>query len=453
MKKITLLISLIIFGAICSLSLKAADVTNVYLVGDFNNWQLPADNDDKGAAKFTPAQKPGYSENEYIDYFALEKTFDAGSLSFALYVTYSDGKSVMYGTKLPPFTLFRRPNYDYEQYWPDYYGEIGDQGYHIYEVKDFSGGKLAFECYPDEQYHQLIINIDNMPVYQAPDKIYAIIQIDDSTPYIQEVFDNETNNWMNYFGPWKEWCGKKLSILFTTENSINPSKEHTYGMSTNTIITGYEDKYLDYVQGGYPYVIENSNFSKYFLRVYLTYGFLNLTTKEVEIPEKIYVIGYQNGWATPSTQNESQFQILENTSEGIFEGDINCPESSDMQFRFMSKLEGWASTYSIGSGEDDFSSVPIDMNEYKDKPYKSSCCMQGLGNWQLVNWAGGNLHFKYDLYSNIFSIGDTSGVSTISVDDIQKVEYYTLQGIKVSEPQNGVYIRVVNGKSEKILIK
>ncbi|MDE5813310.1 MAG: hypothetical protein K2H72_03400, partial [Muribaculaceae bacterium] len=34
-----------------------------------------------------------------------------------------------------------------------------------------------------------------------------------------------------------------------------------------------------------------------------------------------------------------------------------------------------------------------------------------------------------------------------------KARYFNLQGCEVTNPSNGVYIRIVNGKSEKITVK
>lgn len=52
-------------------------------------------------------------------------------------------------------------------------------------------------------------------------------------------------------------------------------------------------------------------------------------------------------------------------------------------------------------------------------------------------------------------IGKTSGIHNIFDEDKAKVRWFNLQGIEVSEPEsetNGVFIRVVNGRSEKVIL-
>ncbi|MDE6410656.1 MAG: hypothetical protein K2K81_10510 [Muribaculaceae bacterium] len=49
---------------------------------------------------------------------------------------------------------------------------------------------------------------------------------------------------------------------------------------------------------------------------------------------------------------------------------------------------------------------------------------------------------------------NVSGSSVITVEDVDCVPaYYTLQGVKVANPENGLYIVVKNGKATKVLVK
>ena len=43
-------------------------------------------------------------------------------------------------------------------------------------------------------------------------------------------------------------------------------------------------------------------------------------------------------------------------------------------------------------------------------------------------------------------------VEEIGVDN-GEATYFTLQGVKVMEPANGLYIKVVNGKANKVIVK
>lgn len=48
---------------------------------------------------------------------------------------------------------------------------------------------------------------------------------------------------------------------------------------------------------------------------------------------------------------------------------------------------------------------------------------------------------------------NTTGVEAVEVAGAEAAEYYTLQGVKVVNPENGVYIKVANGKAEKVVVK
>ncbi|MDE7414290.1 MAG: DUF4960 domain-containing protein [Muribaculaceae bacterium] len=54
---------------------------------------------------------------------------------------------------------------------------------------------------------------------------------------------------------------------------------------------------------------------------------------------------------------------------------------------------------------------------------------------------------------NYLASKSTSGVSEVESVSSTAATYYTLQGVKVANPTNGVYIRVVDGKASKILVK
>lgn len=47
---------------------------------------------------------------------------------------------------------------------------------------------------------------------------------------------------------------------------------------------------------------------------------------------------------------------------------------------------------------------------------------------------------------------DSNGVDAIEVDENAPVEYYNLQGVKVANPQNGLYIRVQGNKAVKVIL-
>ena len=52
-----------------------------------------------------------------------------------------------------------------------------------------------------------------------------------------------------------------------------------------------------------------------------------------------------------------------------------------------------------------------------------------------------------------FTTKMATSINGVACDETAVVEYYNLQGVKVANPANGVFIRVANGKATKVLVK
>lgn len=53
----------------------------------------------------------------------------------------------------------------------------------------------------------------------------------------------------------------------------------------------------------------------------------------------------------------------------------------------------------------------------------------------------------------VYAAGEGSGVAEIETDENAPVEYYNMQGIRVSNPENGLYIVKQGNKVSKRYIK
>jgi hypothetical protein len=53
----------------------------------------------------------------------------------------------------------------------------------------------------------------------------------------------------------------------------------------------------------------------------------------------------------------------------------------------------------------------------------------------------------------LFSASETGSVSSIAVDNTAPVEYFNLQGVRVANPQNGLFIRRQGNTATKVLVK
>ena len=77
----------------------------------------------------------------------------------------------------------------------------------------------------------------------------------------------------------------------------------------------------------------------------------------------------------------------------------------------------------------------------------------GWENMAFAESYDGPVIIQYDkLHNTIRAIADPNAVESIEATD-DKTIYYNLQGVKVENPNNGVFIRVSNGKTEKVLMK
>ncbi len=67
---------------------------------------------------------------------------------------------------------------------------------------------------------------------------------------------------------------------------------------------------------------------------------------------------------------------------------------------------------------------------------------------QITNTNGCHLY-----YITVTAAGSGSGVQNIATDENAPVEYYTLQGVRVANPENGLYIKRQGNKAQKVLVK
>ncbi len=175
--------------------------------------------------------------------------------------------------------------------------------------------------------------------------------------------------------------------------------------------------------------------------------------------EKLYVIGYLSDWKEPIEANASLFQTLEKVSDGVYEGIVHFPSATDMsftdpQFRLHYKLEGWDNSGSIGVSYDEQNPVNI---EFTDSQYSSSFRTDAKGNWRLPEWnTDGDVKMRVDFNTMTMTL---TNFSTNSVKGIESEEmnapvvYFNLQGKRVINPSNGIFIRVQGAKSEKVILK
>ncbi|MDE6443884.1 MAG: hypothetical protein K2K64_05630 [Muribaculaceae bacterium] len=69
-------------------------------------------------------------------------------------------------------------------------------------------------------------------------------------------------------------------------------------------------------------------------------------------------------------------------------------------------------------------------------------------NWSIKDF--GSICFTFDPEANTLLLNWTTGIGGIDAEDGEAI-YFNLQGQRVAHPDKGIYIRVVNGKSQKVV--
>ncbi len=69
-----------------------------------------------------------------------------------------------------------------------------------------------------------------------------------------------------------------------------------------------------------------------------------------------------------------------------------------------------------------------------------------IAEWGVQTIDGGKL-------GSPFAVGEISAIENIEIDDNEAIEYYNIQGVKVENPQSGLYIKKQGNKATKVLVK
>jgi hypothetical protein len=85
---------------------------------------------------------------------------------------------------------------------------------------------------------------------------------------------------------------------------------------------------------------------------------------------------------------------------------------------------------------------------------------QGMGSFIAVPYTSTSVYIYHFVAGTVaekftFAVAGTSGVEAIEpIENLNApVEYYNLQGVKVANPSNGIFIKVQGNKATKVYIK
>lgn len=167
-----------------------------------------------------------------------------------------------------------------------------------------------------------------------------------------------------------------------------------------------------------------------------------------QLPE-LYLRGDMNSWGAPE---EWKFETLSMTTFKFVCGE---DQSIKVGEGFKVADADW-NKYNFGAGDDP--TILLDMDNEIFAGGSS-------GNLALEEEFNGVVYFVIDLNgegSNYLFLSndkdakpewvENNAVATVGVDNAAPV-YYTLQGVKVANPANGIYVVVKGGKASKTVIK
>lgn len=173
--------------------------------------------------------------------------------------------------------------------------------------------------------------------------------------------------------------------------------------------------------------------------------------------------------ATPVAADKTYgYLVVENcTVDG---SDVTAPESNLFDFA----KEGDKYTIKDCYGRYlylDASHMSFNVSETATENYLWNVTIDEQGNGTITNvgrptitvaWAENYKNFSVaenpaaDLMPTMYLYGGSSSIDNINSDSVAAEEgtpiYYNLQGARVDNPSNGVYIRVINNKAEKVVL-
>lgn len=182
---------------------------------------------------------------------------------------------------------------------------------------------------------------------------------------------------------------------------------------------------------------------------------------EVVYPETLYMIGYVNGMSfvhnTPGVASKAGKDGVY-TWEGVTIGDPNAGTVDGDVFGYFNIATVVSET------APDWDSVINSGNRYgaptKDAPlapgtpaavkiYKPEVDASSCESWKIA----GNKTYDFTLdipNLKISAVENTTGITDVEVENVAPV-YYNLQGVRVMEPHNGIFIEVRGNKALKVV--
>ena len=166
------------------------------------------------------------------------------------------------------------------------------------------------------------------------------------------------------------------------------------------------------------------------------YTFCVKAEEPFEGPAELYMVGHDNNW---DPANPTVIPMTEDA--GVYEAVLTF---ANKEFKFSEVKGTW----------DEFNAKAICIaNDATVELGKATPLYKYAGSNCKANVATGKEYkVTIDLNANTITISESTAVEGIEVEEGEAV-YYNLQGVKVANPENGVFIKVQGNKASKVLVK
>lgn len=417
---------------------------NIYIIGSFNDFKLPDDTSDNGAIAVPVTDREAVIYSGSFDLPQGDVTFKIWCPKSELY---PDGKlmgvsnNLMQDGQNIPLDLFRADENSNAivRIYP---------GVNNLYLKDWNGTSVHIS-YPAILENDIFLTSSTAPI-KAPQKFYALYSIDGAERHVMELYPFLNDYYLTSSLSFSNMEANEIEVLFTPENSENPSLFYGVAESeeANFFLPDDQDYWYSPViytkEGGKPIKISKnndmllSNITTHFDTAF-KYGWVNLSLKKQIKLDELYLIGTPQNWDIYNGNIK-----IEKVDNGVYYGEIPVDSNRELIFRFYTKLGDWESG-SIGSDQFDWD-IPIAV------PYYGRC-MEGKGNWEITNFEGDLLKVTVDVNNwTVEFYSEESSVEEIFDGGLKVVGIYDINGISRKSLAPGINIvRYSDGTVKKIM--
>ena len=166
------------------------------------------------------------------------------------------------------------------------------------------------------------------------------------------------------------------------------------------------------------------------------YTFCVKAEEPFEGPAELYMVGHDNNW---DPANPTVIPMTE--TAGVYEAVLTFANN---EFKFSEVKGTWDEFNAKAICIANDATVALDQATPLYK-YAGSNCKAAVE-------AGKAYKVTIDLNENTITISESTAIEGIEVEAGEAV-YYNLQGVKVANPENGVFIKVQGNKASKVLVK